>query len=68
MPHWTQEKHDKSKVCTSLRYEGNWPVTCCKPVKFIRDGVGYCGIHDPEHQLAMQIKREAKAAASVATP
>lgn len=51
---------DNTKVCTSLSYQGLWPKTCCKPIKFFRDGVGYCGIHDPEHVKAMQQKRDAK--------
>lgn len=53
-------KVDDKKVCTSIRYEGLWPVTCCKPIKFFRDGKGYCGIHDPEHIIEMQRKRDAK--------
>jgi hypothetical protein len=51
---------DTKKVCMQLSYSKRWPQTCCKPIKFYRDGVGYCGIHDPEHQAAMQRKREAK--------
>jgi hypothetical protein len=51
---------DSTKVCTSLSYQGLWPKTCCKPIKFFRNGIGYCGIHDPEHLQAMQQKRETK--------
>lgn len=51
---------DTNKVCTSLSYRNRWPQTCCKPIKFVRNGVGYCGIHDPVHQLEMQRKREQK--------
>lgn len=39
---------DSKKVCTSLAYSKRWPTTCCRPIKFVRDGVGYCGIHDPQ--------------------
>ena len=59
MAHWT-EMLDANKHCKSVRYEKNWPCTCNKPVKVIRDGVGYCGIHDPDHQIAMQRKRAEK--------
>ena len=50
------------KVCTELSYNKGWPKTCCRPIKFFRDGVGYCGIHDPQHQADMQRKRDEKAA------
>ena len=53
---------DNKKVCTSLSYSNRWPQTCCKPVKFVRDGIGYCGIHDPVHEAEMQRKRDEKAA------
>ena len=53
---------DTKKVCTQLRYSNRWPETCCKPIKAFRDGVGYCGIHDPQHQADMQRKRDEKAA------
>lgn len=49
---------DNRKVCTELSYQKRWPTTCCRPIKFFRDGVGYCGIHDPEHQAEMQRKRD----------
>ena len=53
---------DTNKVCTSLSYSNRWPQTCCKPIKVFRDGVGYCGVHDPVHQIEMQRKRiEARA-------
>jgi hypothetical protein len=48
------------KTCKELSYNKRWPQTCGKPVKVIRDGVGYCGIHDPVHRLEMQRKREEK--------
>lgn len=51
---------DTKKVCGALAYSKGWPTTCCKPIKVIRDGVGYCGIHDPQHQAAMQRKRDEK--------
>ena len=56
---WTA---DTKKVCTQLRYSNRWPETCCKPIKVFRDGIGYCGIHDPQHQADMQRKREEKSA------
>lgn len=49
---------DSKKVCTSLSYSKGWPQTCCKPIKFFRDGVGYCGIHDPQHQAELARKRD----------
>ena len=60
-------KAGNGKVCKQLSYSKGrggamWPGTCCKPVKVVRDGVGYCGIHDPVHQIEMQRKRDEKAA------
>jgi hypothetical protein len=51
---------DSKKVCMALSYSKGWPQACCKPIKFYRDGIGYCGIHDPVHQAEMQRRRDAK--------
>jgi hypothetical protein len=48
------------KTCPSVSYQKRWPKTCGRPIKVVHNGVGYCGIHDPEHQAKMQQRCDEK--------
>jgi hypothetical protein len=54
-------------TCKELSYNKRWPQTCGKPVKVFRDGIGYCGIHDPVRQIEMQRRREEKRTGTTTT-